>query len=142
MKRDPLPGEHWQGAESSRDVYDELYAVRNLLDGEWALAVLYALARGPKRYGEISDRVQEYHHEDTWSNGHTVLHHSSLTRALDTLTKDELLLRDEKPRSFPPSVTYSLSTPAIQLMGATDPLVDWVRSHADLIARAQAWRRG
>jgi DNA-binding HxlR family transcriptional regulator len=94
------------------------------------------------RYGEISDEVQAYHIEDTWSNGHTILHHSSLTRALDTLTKDGLLLRDEKRRSFPPSVTYSLSTPAARLLKAASPLVDWVHEHADLIAQAQTWRRG
>lgn len=141
MMDEPVPGEHWQDVEPPRDVYHELYAVRNLLDGEWALAVLCALARGPKRYGEISEKVQEYHLEDPWSRGHTVLHHSSLTRALDMLTKDELLLRDEKPRSFPPSVSYSLTAPAVQLLKAADPLVDWAHAHADLIAQAQAWRR-
>lgn len=87
MTRDRLPEEQWHGVEPPRDVYHALYAVRNLLDGEWTLAVLCAVARGPKRYGEIADEVQEYHVEDTWSTGHTILHHSSLTRALDMLTK-------------------------------------------------------
>lgn len=141
MRSDPLPDER-QGVAPLRDVYHELYAVRNLLDGEWTLAVLCAVARGPMRYGEISDEVQEYHLEDTWSKGHTILHHSSLTRALDMLTKDGLLLRKEKPKSFPPSVTYSLSEPAARLLEAAGSLVDWAHEHADLIAQAQAWRRG
>lgn len=141
MISDSLPEER-QGVGLSRDLYHELYAVRNLLDGEWTLAVLCAVARGPKRYGEISDEVQAYHLEDTWSNGHTILHHSSLTRALDMLTKDGLLLREEKPRSFPPSVTYSLSEPAARMLEAAGSLVDWVHEQTELIAQAQAWRRG
>jgi DNA-binding HxlR family transcriptional regulator len=124
------------------DVYDQLYAVRKLLDGQWALAVLCALTNGPKRYGEIFEKVQEYHITDTWSNDHKILHQSSLSRILDVLTRDELLMRDEKPRSFPPSVTYSLTEPAITMLEAASPLVEWVNEHTELIARAQKWRRG
>jgi DNA-binding HxlR family transcriptional regulator len=51
------------------------------------------------------------------------------------------LIRDEKRKSFPRSVTYSLSEPAQRLFDAVSPLVDWVHQHTDLIARAQTWRR-
>jgi DNA-binding HxlR family transcriptional regulator len=141
MGKDLAAGQRWPGRSGPVDVYDELYSVRNLLGGEWELAVLCAVAHGPKRYSEILDKVQDYHAVDPWSKGHTVFHRTSLTRALHTLTNDGLLIRHEKRNSFPRSVTYSLSEPARRLLDAARPLVDWVHQHTDLILRAQAWRR-
>lgn len=141
MRKESTQGDHQQGVEPRTEIYHQLYAVRYLLDGEWTLAVLCALADGPKRYCEILDKVQSYHRVDRWSNGHTTLHHSSLTRVLDQLTKDELLRRHEKPKSFPPSVTYALTEPASTVLEAASPVAEWAEQHAGLIARAQARRR-
>lgn len=142
MGKDPVMGSRCGVALQSADVFDQLYAVRKLLEGQWALAVLCALADGPKRYVELLDRVQRNDVTDAWSYAHTTLHQSSLSRILDTLSRDGLILREEKRRSFPPSVTYSLTEPAMAMLDAAGPLAEWADDHPELITRAQTWRRG
>ena len=51
------------------------------------------------------------------------------------MTAEGLLIREEKPGSFPPEVYYSL-TPQV-----VESLLAWARAHPEIIERAQACSR-
>jgi hypothetical protein len=51
------------------------------------------------------------------------------------MTAEGLLIREEKPGSFPPEVYYSL-TPRV-----VESLLAWARTHPEIIERAQACSR-
>jgi DNA-binding HxlR family transcriptional regulator len=119
----------------------DLYNVTQLFGDKWTLAIVSTLAHGPMRRVEILTTINSYSVGEDWSDKHGVLHDSILTKSLKKMTAEGLLVRTRHAEIFPPKVYYSLTRDALEFLKAADPVIEWARSHADLIARAQAYRR-
>lgn len=126
--------------KAATDSTEHLRAMQNvqrLFHGAWTTAVLVALSDGPKHYKEIRDRIRSLVASDEDLDRRRVLHDSVLTRTLKTLTTKELIEREQKSASFPPSVEYALAPATAEALVAWNSVVDWARKHADLVTRTR-----
>jgi len=80
----------------------------------WSLAVVAALAPGPRRFGEIASSLPG-------------ISTNVLSRRLSDLQRDGVV-RAERYSDRPPRHIYSLSGRGRDLVGVTDALVAWMRS--------------
>jgi len=116
------------------------YVVRALTSAEWTPAILAALEHGPLHYTELFHRASSLHVAEQWRPRHEHLYESTLTRTLKQLTDDNVITRHEEAGAFPPSVSYSLTDAARDLLSALEPLVRWVDDHTELIEQARLRR--
>lgn len=123
---------------------NDWYRARALVAAELVPAIVVALLDGPLNYSEVRQAVESCHVAEGWNPRHERLHESTLTRSLQQLTGDGLLLRQEIPGSFPRSVQYMLTPGARELVEAMRPVADWARQHDDLVeqARRRRWKVG
>lgn len=52
-----------------------------------------------------------------------------------------MLIREEKPGSFPPEVYYSLTPQVVESLVAMTPMVAGARAYPEIIERTQAYNR-
>lgn len=102
---------------------------RDMLAAKWAPAILTALVDGPMHYKELLREVREHYSGEETNSRDGVLHDGILTKTLKVLTENGLLRRHQISGVFPPSVTYSLTTAARELLIAARPLAAWAERH-------------
>ena len=117
------------------------YDARALVAAEWAPSIAVALVDGPLQYKDILVAVRRLHPAHRWSERHTNLHESILSRTLNRMTSDGLLERHEASVKFPPTVHYSLTSEFDLLLESFRTVARWSLEHGDLIAQAQRQRR-
>lgn len=119
-----------------------VHDLRRLLNGEWVWDVFISLRSGPMQYTGILTAIRARPLENDWpGRNHTYLQESTLNRTLRRLEEAELIdrLRED---AFPYRTTYWLTPPAMQLLTAAMPFVEWAEEHADLLDRARQRRGG
>ena len=94
----------------SMDLYMEL------LGGKWKMRILYHLASGTKRFGELRSLL----------DGIT---EATLSKQLKELERDKLVIRTIYPE-IPPKVEYSMSDYAKDLIPALRNLCIWTKKYA------------
>lgn len=104
-----------------------LHEVFRLLGGKWDAAIFSALAEGPLHWSEIRTKIQSYRKMSQNDAGST-LHDSILSRALQRMQRDGLVIRVEQAAVFPRSVTYALTPTAKCLIEKLTPVADWAMS--------------
>jgi DNA-binding HxlR family transcriptional regulator len=108
------------------NVFDQRCESRQALDriaDKWSALIVYALAEGPRRHGELRREIQG-------------ISQKMLTQTLRSMERDGLVDRDVRD-TVPPQVTYSL-TPLGQTL--TEPLVAicrWAMDHLDEVREAR-----
>ena len=95
-----------------------------VVGGKWKPIVLWHLAPGPRRFGELRRLV-------------TGISEKMLIQQLRELEADGVVVRRDF-REIPPRVEYSLTEFGVSLGQALKPLCDWGREHMERIARSKA----
>jgi DNA-binding HxlR family transcriptional regulator len=97
--------------------------VLNLLADRWTLLVIYALARGTKRYSELEDIVGG-------------ISQKMLTQTLRSLERNGIVTRTVYP-VIPPKVEYSLTPLGLSLIDALTSLCTWAEGNVGAIEDAR-----
>src|SRR3954468_21863553 len=92
--------------------------------GQWKPIILWHLAPGPRRFGELRRLV-------------TGISEKMLVQQLREMEADGIADRKDF-REIPPRVEYSLTPFGVSLSEALRPLCDWGREHMSRIAKAKA----
>jgi DNA-binding HxlR family transcriptional regulator len=110
------------GASSRQAVEHALH----LLDGEWEVAILTALAAGPQSAAELvvtvnalDDQVGRHTHEFR-------LGRQSVTRTLKRMANADLVMRTRSPKQGPAAL-YRLTPRGRSLLAAVRPLAEWAQ---------------
>ncbi|WP_337176612.1 helix-turn-helix domain-containing protein [Paludisphaera sp.] len=101
-----------------------LEAALAVVGGKWKPIVLWHLADGPRRFGELRRMV-------------TGISEKMLIQQLREMEADGIVVREDF-REIPPRVEYSLTEFGVSLGQALRPLCDWGREHMERIARSKA----
>ena len=101
-----------------------LEAALAVVGGKWKPIVLWHLAPGPRRFGELRRLV-------------TGISEKMLIQQLREMEADGIVARKDF-REIPPRVEYSLTEFGVSLAEALRPLCDWGREHMERIAKAKA----
>ena len=101
-----------------------LEAALAVVGGKWKPIVLWHLAEGPRRFGELRRLV-------------TGISEKMLIQQLREMEADGIVDRKDF-REIPPRVEYSLTEFGVSLGQALKPLCDWGREHMERIARSKA----
>jgi DNA-binding HxlR family transcriptional regulator len=101
-----------------------LEAALAVVGGKWKPIVLWHLAPGPRRFGELRRMV-------------TGISEKMLIQQLRELEADGVVVRRDF-QEIPPRVEYSLTEFGVSLGRALKPLCDWGREHMERIARSKA----
>lgn len=113
----------------------------NWLQGEWVPDIVVALWNGQKRFVDLLEEIRESDTQHRWSNRTRPLSRQSLARTLDSMERDELVLRHEDNSATPRAVWYEL-TPDLRsfLEERAGPTAEWIKDHRDLIERVRRRR--
>jgi DNA-binding HxlR family transcriptional regulator len=101
-----------------------LEAALAVVGGKWKPIVLWHLAPGPRRFGELRRLV-------------TGISEKMLIQQLRQMEADGIVARKDH-REIPPRVEYSLTRFGVSLGEALRPLCDWGREHMERIAKVKA----
>ena len=101
-----------------------LEAALAVVGGKWTPIVLWHLADGPRRFGELRRLV-------------TGISEKMLIQQLREMEADGIVVRRDF-REIPPRVEYSLTEFGVSLGRALKPLCDWGREHMERIAKAKS----
>jgi DNA-binding HxlR family transcriptional regulator len=101
-----------------------LEAALAVVGGKWKPIVLWHLAPGSRRFGELRRLV-------------TGISEKMLVQQLREMEADAIVSRKDF-RELPPRVEYSLTPFGISLSDALRPLCDWGREHMGRIEGARA----
>jgi len=94
---------------------------------KWTALLIYALARGPKRTGELKRQIGG-------------ISQKMLTQTLRSLERDGLVERKIFP-VFPPKVEYSLTELGQSLLDPLKAICKWAEEHLDELQAARARHR-
>ncbi len=104
-------------------------ATGQLLRGDWVIAVITALAGGPRRFTELHTEINavEQHvgrrlHDSPVSN-------SVLSRTLTRMAEAELVQRHEQAHAPHPFVWYQLTPAGYDLIPVLRAMSDWAQRH-------------
>jgi DNA-binding HxlR family transcriptional regulator len=97
--------------------------VLEIISNKWSALVLYALADGTLRYGEVRRRIEG-------------ISQKMLTQTLRQLERDGLVRRDVTP-SVPPIVDYSLTPLGDTLINTMTHLKLWTAEHYPHVEKAR-----
>ncbi|HUP59628.1 MAG TPA: helix-turn-helix domain-containing protein [Thermoanaerobaculia bacterium] len=106
------------------NVLDEHCPSRKVLDriaGKWTSLVIYALADGTLRYGELQRRIGG-------------VSQKMLTQTLRSLEEDNLVTRKVYP-VVPPMVEYSLTPLGRTLIEPLTAIRKWAEAHPEFVQR-------
>ncbi|MGH3628729.1 MAG: winged helix-turn-helix transcriptional regulator [Sciscionella sp.] len=108
--------------------------------GKWVPEVVLVLIHGPARFLDLS-RAINIRTTDRSSRS-SQLSNSQLSRTLQTMHRDELVIRTEDRSQVPHTVTYELS-PLFRdfLTDALGPATGWLRYYDTEIKRIRAQHR-
>ena len=101
-----------------------LEAALSVVGGKWKPVVLWQLAQGTRRFGELRRLV-------------TGISEKMLIQQLRELEADGIVVRKDFGE-IPPRVEYSLTEFGVSLGAALRPLCDWGREHMSRIAKVKA----
>src|SRR4051794_19151828 len=104
-----------------------LEAALAVIGGKWKPIVLWHLATGPRRFGELRRLV-------------TGISEKMLIQQLREMQADGIVAREDF-REVPPRVAYSLTEFGVSLGEALRPLCEWGREHRQRIEEAKAGAR-
>jgi DNA-binding HxlR family transcriptional regulator len=94
-----------------------------VIGGKWKPIVLWHLAPGPKRFGELRRSV-------------TGISEKMLSQQLREMEADGIVARKDF-REIPPRVEYSLTRFGVSLSDALGPLCEWGKEHTSRIAKSR-----
>ncbi|WBB56337.1 helix-turn-helix domain-containing protein [Verrucosispora sp. WMMD573] len=109
------------------NLYDRRCGSRQVLDrigDRWSVLVVLTLAEGPKRYGELADRIDG-------------VSHKMLTQTLRGLERDGLATRMVHA-TVPPRVDYELTDLGRNLLNLLAGLEAWATDHLAEVEAARA----
>jgi DNA-binding HxlR family transcriptional regulator len=101
-----------------------LEAALAVVGGKWKPIVLWQLAQGSRRFGELRRLV-------------TGISEKMLIQQLREMEADGIVVRRDF-REIPPRVEYSLTEFGVSLGRALKPLCDWGRDHMEWISKAKS----
>ncbi len=101
-----------------------LEAALDVVGGKWKPIVLWQLAQGPRRFGELRRLV-------------TGISEKMLIQQLREMQGDGIVAREDF-REIPPRVEYSLTTFGVSLVDALRPLCEWGGEHMARIGETRA----
>src|SRR5438067_6626916 len=101
-----------------------LEAALDVVGGKWKPIVLWRLAQGPRRFGELRRLV-------------TGISEKMLIQQLREMEADGIVARKDF-REIPPRVEYSLTPFGVSLSNALRPLCEWGKAHMGRIQKAKA----
>lgn len=101
-----------------------LEAALAVVGGKWKPIVLWQLAPGPRRFGELRRLV-------------TGISEKMLIQQLREMEADGIVVRKDF-QEIPPRVEYSLTEFGVSLGQALKPLCDWGRDHTERITKARS----
>jgi DNA-binding HxlR family transcriptional regulator len=99
-----------------------------VIGGKWKPIVLWHLAPGPRRFGELRRLV-------------TGISEKMLIQQLREMEGDGIVSRKDF-REIPPRVEYALTAFGVSLSEALRPLCEWGREHMGRIGKSKAEARG
>lgn len=99
-----------------------------VLNGDWTVAVLAALASGERRFGELRAEVNEVEERIGWASHTRPLSEKVLTTTLQRLLDEGLVERRAEGDRFS-AVWYRLTPAGRSLLRALRSLVDWAREY-------------
>lgn len=104
--------------------------VMRVLNGQWVVAVLAALATGPLHFAELLAEVNAVEERVGRRTHDRPLSRPVLARTLDRMESADLVIRtaDSTPH---PSVWYTLTPTGRSLLGALRPLAEWAQRYRD-----------
>lgn len=106
-------------------VEDELYGIcpfvttQKILQGKWAILILYHVSKGPVRFNELLRRLPK-------------MTHATLAAQLKNLEAQGLITRKEYPQ-IPPKVEYSLSEIGSHFCKVLDCIEVWGLEYIELL---------
>lgn len=103
--------------------------VLRLLAGQWVAAVLAALAIGPLPFGQILDEVNLVDAALGRRTHDRPLSAKVLSRTLDRMERDRLIIRHEKVSGGRRTVYYELTRTGQTLLAALRPLAEWTQGY-------------
>jgi len=98
--------------------------VLDLIANKWAALIIYALARGTKRYSQLQREIGG-------------VSQKMLTQTLRSLERDGLVAREVYP-VVPPRVEYSLTTLGRTLIEPLRAICRWAETHLPQVHAARA----
>ena len=101
-----------------------LEAALDVIGGKWKPIILWQLARGPRRFGELRRLV-------------TGISEKMLIQNLREMETDEIVARNDF-REVPPRVEYSLTELGVSLGESLQPLCEWGREQMERITKTKA----
>lgn len=109
--------------------------------GKWVPEIVLVLIHGAARFQDLSRIINARHTERWWNPRTSRLSNSELSRTLQFMHRDDLVVRTEDHSQAPTTVTYELS-PLFHdfLTHAIEPAADWLRRHDAHIHRIRARR--
>ncbi|MDI5969879.1 winged helix-turn-helix transcriptional regulator [Streptomyces sp. SL13] len=134
---------HGNEAEITAARYSQsIHDLRRLLSGEWTWDVLVSLRSGPLQYTGLLAAIRARSLENGWpGRNHAYLQDSTLNRTLRRLEESELVDRSRE-EVFPYRTWYSLTPPALRLLEAVVPFIEWADGHPELLERVRRRRNG
>lgn len=97
-----------------------------VITGKWAVVVLYGLADGPRRHGEVVDLIGG-------------VSHKVLSQTLRRLEQNGLIARHAYAEA-PPRVEYELTDLGRTLIGPIRMLAEWAEANGEAVVDAQERR--
>ncbi|MEF3112342.1 winged helix-turn-helix transcriptional regulator [Streptomyces chrestomyceticus] len=104
-----------------------LDAAVDVIGGKWKVLLLWALAEGPRRFGELKRALP-------------AISEKVLIQQLREMERDRIVHR-EVHHQVPPKVEYSLTALGTSLNTALEPLGEWGRAHLREIEETYEARR-
>jgi DNA-binding HxlR family transcriptional regulator len=124
-------GDHVEASSTQGLSYRQaVEEVMRVLNGQWVVAVLAALATGPLHFAELLVEVNAVEERVGRRTHDRPLSRPVLARTLDRMELADLLIRtaDDTPH---PSVWYTLTPTGRSLLGALRPLAEWAQRYRD-----------
>lgn len=107
--------------------------------GKWVPEIVLGLIDGPARFQELSRAINARDTDRCWWSGSSRLSNAQLSRTLQFMHRNEIVVRFEDRSQVPPSVTYSLSPLFRDLLDrAISPAADWLRVHHEHLRRIRS----
>ncbi|MBV8933414.1 MAG: diguanylate cyclase [Kutzneria sp.] len=124
--------------EIARDVVRaRLLSVGHLLNGDWILDIVLALASGSRRVKELLDMIRSSEAADARTGRDYPMSPHDLIEALRRMEDNGLVLRREDLAAWPRSVSYELSPATHDLLAVLSSHSLWAERHKDLIGLTQ-----
>lgn len=103
---------------------------RQLLRGDWVIAVITALAGGPRRFNELHAEINAVEHHVGRRLHDSPVSNRVLSRTLTRMADDGLLQRHEETHTPHPFVWYQLTAAGYDLIPVLHAMAKWAQRHS------------